>query len=68
MTLHTKATGVILGLSIVIELVAPATAGYTGGDMTKKWCTEQVVKKGVSDIARFQAEVRKCKHDPTNYK
>ena len=35
--------------------------------MTKQYCTEQVVNKGILDITRFNAEVQKCLDNPVTY-
>ncbi len=32
--------------------------------MTKQYCTETVVNKGITDVTRFQQEVAKCVADP----
>ena len=35
--------------------------------MTQNYCREMVVNKGITDVARFEAEVRKCVADPVTY-
>jgi len=35
--------------------------------MTQKYCTEMVVNKGITDVDRFQQEVRKCMANPVTY-
>lgn len=35
--------------------------------MTKQYCTEMVVNKGITDIARFQQEVAKCVANSVTY-
>jgi len=35
--------------------------------MTKQYCTEMVVNKGITDVQRFQAEVQKCLDNPITY-
>ena len=61
-----KYTAVLLGFSIAAGSVQPAIAFK--GPTTGKYCTELVVNKGITDIKQFQAEVKKCKADPTTYK
>jgi hypothetical protein len=52
--------------------VQPALAMGGGGPrvsaMTRQYCTEVVVKKGITDVTRFEQEVRKCVDDPLTYK
>jgi len=55
-----------VGFLIAAGSVQPAIAG--GAAMTKKYCTEQVVNKGITDVKQFQAEVKKYRADPTTYK
>jgi len=35
--------------------------------MTKPYCAEEVVNKGILDITRFNAEVQKCLNNPVTY-
>jgi hypothetical protein len=35
--------------------------------MTLNYCREVVVKKGITDVTRFQEEVAKCVADPVTY-
>ncbi|HEX9169943.1 MAG TPA: hypothetical protein VF886_13645 [Roseiarcus sp.] len=35
--------------------------------MTKQYCTEMVVNKGITDITRFQQGVAKCVANPVTY-
>jgi len=35
--------------------------------MTKQYCTEVVVSKGITDVTRFVAEVEKCLDNPVTY-
>ena len=35
--------------------------------MTKQYCTETVVNKGIVDITRFQQEVARCVANPVKY-
>jgi hypothetical protein len=36
--------------------------------MTKQYCTETVVNKGIVDIIRFQQEVARCVANPVTYR
>ena len=71
MSTWVKRLRLLLGFSIVVGSVQPLLArgggGPTGFTMTKQYCTEQVVNKGITDIAKFNAEVKKCVDDPTTY-
>jgi hypothetical protein len=65
----------LLGLSIVVGSVRPVLAmggsgGPTGFMMTKQYCTELVVSKGIkstTDVTRFLTEVEKCVDNPVTY-
>ena len=61
----------VCGFSIVAGSVEPALAMGGGGppisSMTKQYCTEMVVNKGITDVDRFEAEVRKCVANPNTY-
>ena len=61
----------MLVFSIVLGSVQPVLAMGGGGPpvsaMTKQYCTEMVVNKGVTDVARFEQEVGKCVDDPVTY-
>jgi hypothetical protein len=61
-----KCTALLLGFLIAAGSVQPAIAFK--GPTTKSYCTEMVVKKGITDIGQFKAEVHKCMVDPTTYK
>jgi hypothetical protein len=61
-----KYTALLLGFLIAAGSVQPAIAFR--GPTTGKYCTELVVKKGITDVKQFKAEVGKCKADPTTYK
>lgn len=61
-----KYTALLLGFFIAAGSVQPASAFK--GPTTGKYCTELVVKKGITDVTQFKAEVNKCKADPTTYK
>jgi hypothetical protein len=54
-----------------VATVQPVLARGGGGppvsSMTKQYCTEMVVNKGITDIARFQQEVAKCVANPVTY-
>ena len=61
----------LLGLSMIAANVQPVLAMGGGGppisSMLKQYCTEQAVNKGITDVDKFQAEVRKCFNDPIHY-
>ena len=62
---------VALGCFIAAATIQPAFARGGGGPpvslMTRQYCTEMVVNKGIADITRFQQEVAKCVADPVTY-
>ncbi len=66
-----RSLAIILVASSVAGSVRPALAGGGGGppvsSMTQNYCRETVVNKGITDVARFEAEVRKCVADPVTY-
>ncbi len=51
----------------VQPVLARGGGGPSGFDMTKKYCTEMVVNKRITDVTRFQEEVRKCLENPVTY-
>ena len=51
----------------VQTVLAMGGGGPPVSTMTRSYCTEMVVNKGITDIARFEAEVRKCIDDPVTY-
>ncbi len=57
--------------SIGAGSIQPALAMGGGGPpvwtMTQKYCTQMVVNKGITDVDRFQQEVRKCMANPVTY-
>ena len=61
----------VLVCSIAAATIQPVLAHGGGGPpvslMTKQYCTEMVVNKGIADIARFQQEVAKCVANPVTY-
>jgi hypothetical protein len=61
----------VAGFSIAAGTAQPALARGGGGppvsSMTKQYCTEMVVNKGITDVQRFQAEVQKCLDNPITY-
>jgi hypothetical protein len=61
-----KCTALLLGFLMAAGSVQPAMA-YRG-PTTGKYCNELIVKKGITDIKQFHAEMVKCKADPTTYK
>jgi hypothetical protein len=69
-----RLTGVlrlVVGFSIAAGTAQPVLARGGGGppvsSMTKQYCTEMVVNKGITDVQRFQAEVQKCLDNPITY-
>jgi hypothetical protein len=69
--MSTRIKPLFLALSIVVANAPPAVAMGGGGppvsSMTKQYCTEQVVNKGITDVDKFVAEVQKCMDDPIMY-
>jgi hypothetical protein len=61
-----KCTALLVGFSIAAGSIQPAIAFR--GPTTGKYCNELIVKKGITDVAQFKAEMHKCKADPTTYK
>ena len=61
----------LLAFSIVAGSVHAALAmggaGPPNSYMTRQYCTEQVVNKGITEVRRFQAEVQKCLDNPVTY-
>ena len=57
--------------SIVAGSVRPVLAGgggdIGGQEMTYQYCNEQVVKTGILDVTKFNAEVQKCIANPVTY-
>lgn len=49
----------------------PALAGGGGGPpvwtMTLNYCREMVTNKGITDVTRFEQEVKKCVANPVTY-
>jgi hypothetical protein len=60
-----------LAFSLVALAVPPALARGGGGPpvwtMTLNYCRQTVVNKGITDVNRFDQEVKKCVADPTTY-
>jgi hypothetical protein len=61
-----KYTALLLGVLIATASIQPASAFR--GPTTKKYCTELVVNKGITDVKQFNSEVKKCYTNPTIYK
>ena len=57
-----------LSISVTAAGVQSGQAGLNGHGMTKNWCREQVINKGITDTAKFKIEMKKCLDDPTTYK
>jgi hypothetical protein len=60
-----------VGFSIVAGFVQPVLARGGGGppvsSMTANYCRETVYNKGITDVGRFEEEVRKCIANPITY-
>jgi hypothetical protein len=54
-------------MAAVEPVLAMGGGGPPVSSMTKQYCTEMVVNKGIADIARFQQEVAKCVANPVTY-
>jgi hypothetical protein len=69
--MSTAAKRLLVVFSIVAASVRPVLAGgggdIGGQEMTYQYCTEQVVKTGIIDVTKFNAEVQKCIADPVTY-
>ena len=61
----------LLGFLIVAGSAEPALAmggaGPPSAAMTRQYCTEQVVNKGITEVMRFEQELRKCIANPVTY-
>jgi hypothetical protein len=63
------------GLALVVAFAAggaqPALArgggGPPGWTMTLSYCRETVTNKGVTDVTKFEQEVKKCFANPVTY-
>jgi len=42
-------------------------AGPPGWSMTLNYCRQTVANKGITDVAKFEEEVKKCFADPVTY-
>ena len=42
-------------------------AGGRGGTMTLSYCRETVTNKGITDVTKFEQEVKKCFANPVTY-
>lgn len=61
----------LLAFSIVAESVHPAFARGGGGPpvwmMTENYCRETVYNRGITDVTKFEEEVKKCVANPVTY-
>jgi hypothetical protein len=61
----------LLGFLIVAGSAEPALAmggaGPPSAAMTRQYCTEQVVNKGITNVEKFNAEVKRCLDNPVTY-
>jgi hypothetical protein len=66
-----KGLAVCLVASIAAGSVRAVFAMGGGGppvsSMTQNYCRETVANKGITDVTRFEAEVRKCVANPVTY-
>ena len=58
---------VLVASSVPGPVLAMGGGGPPVSSMTQNYCREMVVNKGITDVARFEAEVRKCVADPVTY-
>ena len=60
-----------LAVSIMGGSVQPVLAmgggGPPGWKMTQDYCREMVVNKGITEVTRFEQELRKCIANPVTY-
>ena len=65
------ASRLALAWVVVAAFAHPALPHGGGGPpvwtMTRNYCREMVVNKGITDITRFQQEVAKCVANPVTY-
>jgi hypothetical protein len=47
--------------------LARGGGGPPASTMTLNYCRQTVYNKGITDVARFEEEVRKCVADPVTY-
>jgi hypothetical protein len=61
----------LLGLSMASASLQPAFARGGGGPpvwtMTLNYCREMVTNKGITNVARFEEEVKRCVANPITY-
>jgi hypothetical protein len=66
-----SAAGVMLVFAYAAGSAQPALARGGGGPpawtMTLNYCREMVVNKGITDVTRFEQEVKKCVANPVTY-
>jgi hypothetical protein len=58
---------VLLVAAGVQPVRAAGGAGPPGWTMPLNYCRETVTNKGVTDVTKFEAEVKKCFADPVHY-
>jgi hypothetical protein len=67
----TERLWILSAFSIVAAGAQPAQAmgggGPPGWTMTLEYCRETVTNKGITDVAQFEAEVKKCRANPVTY-
>ena len=71
MTVSINGLLVVCAVSIGVAAVGPAHAmggaGPPAWTMTLNYCRQTVANKGITDVAKFEAEVKKCFADPVTY-
>jgi hypothetical protein len=68
MILSNKFLVAALGVSIAGATLDAARADAGNGGGIVRWCREQVTNKKITDAAKIEAELKKCRADPNNYK
>lgn len=51
----------------VLPVHAMGGAGPPGWTVPLSYCRETVTNKGITDVTKFEAEVKKCFADPVHY-
>ena len=66
-----SAVRLVLAFAYAAGTVSPAVARGGGGPpvwtMTANYCRETVANKGITDVTRFEQEVKKCVANPVTY-
>jgi hypothetical protein len=71
MPILVSAVRLMLAFAIGAGTVSPALArgggGPPGWTMTLNYCRETVANKGITDVTRFEQEVKRCFANPVTY-